>query len=148
MPKHIEVIARGVCIRADHILVCRNVAVGYCYLPGGHVEFGETSQEALARELVEEAGVKTLVGKLFGVDECRFEQKGKQGKSKPRHEFNLLYEVELLPRGTRLVPVPSLEAHITFEWLKVSDLKSANFKPESARLRVEKLLPRGKVKHR
>jgi len=148
MPKHIEVIARGVCIRANHLLVCRNVAAGYCYLPGGHVEFGETSKEALSRELVEEAGIKPVVGELLGVDECRFEQTGKEGKTKSRHEVNLLYAMQMLPRGTNRVPVPSLEAHIQFEWIRVSDLKISNFKPETARLRIAKILPRGKQKSR
>src|SRR5262249_44925533 len=40
---HIEVIARGVIRRGRFVLACRNVKKGYVYLPGGHVEFGETA---------------------------------------------------------------------------------------------------------
>gem|GEM_PF-6887474 len=51
--KHIEVIARGLIIANNALLLCRNVAGGYWYLPGGHVEPGESAAEALSRELVE-----------------------------------------------------------------------------------------------
>lgn len=43
----IEVIARGVCVAGGKVLLCRPKAGGYTYLPGGHVEFGETSREAV-----------------------------------------------------------------------------------------------------
>ena len=144
MANQIEIIARGVCIREDRVLVCRSVAGGYCYLPGGHVEFGETAQFALSREVSEETGFESAVGDLLGVDECRFAQAGKSGKLKPRHEINLLYELQLLPRGTKCIAVPSLEPHIDFRWVWVVELLAANFKPESIRLRIANIVPRGK----
>ncbi len=53
----IEVIARGLCIRDGKVLLCRHIKQAYNYLPGGHVEFGESATDALAREMMEEAGV-------------------------------------------------------------------------------------------
>lgn len=38
--------------------MCRNRKHGNVYLPGGHVDWGEDSQHALAREWREELGVK------------------------------------------------------------------------------------------
>ena len=46
----IEIIVRGVCLSRGHLLVCRNVSRGNVYLPGGHVEWGESSPSALRRE--------------------------------------------------------------------------------------------------
>ncbi len=46
---HIETIARAVILRRAHVLLCQNKEHGYFYLPGGHVEFGETAADAVKR---------------------------------------------------------------------------------------------------
>src|SRR5262249_814619 len=46
-PDAIEVIARGLLRDRSQILVCQSLKHGYCYLPGGHVEFGEPAAVAL-----------------------------------------------------------------------------------------------------
>ena len=60
----IETIARGVCVRDGKLLVCRAKGAKSCYLPGGHVEFGETGRQALVREMAEETGLAAEAGDL------------------------------------------------------------------------------------
>src|ERR1041385_316650 len=96
MPKerHIEVIARGVLRHGSAVLACRNVKHGYLYLPGGHIEFGETAPAALAREFEEECGLRVRPGPCALVTEGTFEAPSKDGGTKRHHEINLVFHVE------------------------------------------------------
>ena len=80
----IETIARGICIEDGRLLVCRAKGSSTCYLPGGHVEFGESAREALRREMMEEAGLDVEAGGFRGVAENSFMQKGA-----PHSEYRL-----------------------------------------------------------
>ncbi len=109
----IEVIARGVCVREGKILLCRAKGGATAYLPGGHVEFGETGREALVREVREELGLDAETGAFLGVVENSFRQHGK-----PHAEINLVYELTL-PAGAA---ARSREYWIEFEWRDISNL--------------------------
>jgi len=120
-PKKIELIVRALVTCDEKVLLCRNLAGGHCYLPGGHVEPGETARQALARELAEEAGLQVRVGDLVFVHEHRFEQEGR-----PRHELNLVFHVEL---GAGQISITSREARIAFEWAPLAALEGMTFVP-------------------
>ena len=61
---------RAIVLREDHVLVMRNLD-GTHIVPGGRVEEGETHEETLRRELVEEAGVEIEVGTRIGLVHLR-----------------------------------------------------------------------------
>ena len=122
----IEVIARGVCVQGEKILLCKAKAGATTYLPGGHVEFGETGRQALVREVKEELGVDAETGAFLGVVENAFRQHGK-----PHAEINLVYELKL-PAAT---PARAREDWIEFEWrdrAHLDDLLPAAFRRLSA----------------
>ncbi len=117
----IETIARGVCIVDGKLLLCRAKGGNSSYLPGGHIEFGETGREALVREVKEELGVGSRTGKFLGAVENTFLQKGK------RHaEINLVYELKL-----DSLDAVSQEDWIEFFWQSLDNLGEANILPKA-----------------
>ena len=129
----IETIARGVCVRDGKLLLCRAKGGSSTYLPGGHIEFGETGRQALVREVKEELGVESSTGAFLGVVENSFLQHGK-----PHAEINLVYELELGTgngeRGTGELPaLNSQEDWIEFEWCDLNRLEEANLLPPAFR---------------
>jgi ADP-ribose pyrophosphatase YjhB (NUDIX family) len=124
MSSTIEVITRGVLRRRGKVLLCKNVAKGYYYLPGGHVEMHESSRTALAREFLEETGCRVRVGRLIAVSEAAFVHKGKT-----HQEVNLVFHVE--QGGTK--PIQSIEPDIAFEWLSSSEVAHRDVRPASAK---------------
>lgn len=116
----IETIARGVCIQDGKVLLCRAKGGTSAYLPGGHIEFGETGRQALVREIQEEMGVSATAGAFLGAVENQFQQHGK-----PHAEINLVYRLNL-PSG---VAALAQEDWIEFEWRDLADLDEANLLP-------------------
>ena len=117
----IETIARGVCVRDGKILLCRAKGGSTTYLPGGHIEFGETGRKALVREMAEETGLEVETGRFMGVVENSFLQHGK-----PHAEINLVYEMTLVDADAA---VSAKEDWIEFLWCPLSELEGAMLLP-------------------
>jgi len=57
---------RAIIIHEGKLLVVRHAGnVSFAALPGGHLEWGEDVKECLSREIVEELGIKPVIGKLL-----------------------------------------------------------------------------------
>ena len=130
--KHIETIARGVCVVDGKVLLCLPKDRSYSYLPGGHIEFGETGREALVREMKEETGLDATAGRLLGVVESRFVQKGEM-----HCEINLIYEMKVEGFGKSKSKgeveqwnVSSCEDWICFDWVDCGKIDDARLLPE------------------
>lgn len=81
----------GALIRAKgHILIHRAVGEPFWCLPGGGVEFHESSAEALAREIEEEIGCAATIGPLRFVIENFFELGGRKA-----HEIGFYFDATL-----------------------------------------------------
>lgn len=119
-----EIIARGLLVEAGRVLVCRNLAKGYAYLPGGHVEWNETAAEALAREFREECGVTVAVGEA-----CLVTELVTGPNNGGLHEYTMVFHVERAGDG----PVESVEPGIGFEWIDLAAVVDDDVRPTSVR---------------
>ncbi len=121
----IETIARGVCVQDDRVLLCRPKGGARTYLPGGHIEFGESAAQALIREIREEMGVNDVsVCNFLGIVENAFSQ-----ADGPHMEINVVYQMKLPPGA----PAVSKEDWIEFEWCPLAEISSRNVLPETTK---------------
>jgi 8-oxo-dGTP diphosphatase len=119
----IEIIARGVCIRNGRLLLCHTKGAHNTYLPGGHVECGESAKDSLAREIKEELGRNAKVGNFLGaVEHCY--TRGRQRCC----EINLVFELRISGVDSSRAPV-SQEDFIEFWWGSLSDLSRSKLEP-------------------
>jgi len=74
--ENFEICIRAVVQNKGKILVCFHKEKGYYFLPGGHLEFGESIPDALFREVKEELGIKIRKFSLIGLVDNFYEEEG------------------------------------------------------------------------
>ncbi|MDD1829668.1 NUDIX domain-containing protein [Photobacterium sp. ZSDE20] len=119
-------VARGLIRDGDYILLVRAIGDTMTFLPGGHIEFGESAPVALARELSEEASIEANVGAFIGAAENEWFLDGQL-----QAEINLIFDVEtdLSHQET----VVANEPHLEFFWVPCAEIEQWNLFPDSLR---------------
>ena len=120
----IELIVRVIIKRGEEILLCKSLEQGHYFLPGGHVEFGDTLIETVYKELNEEIGLeKSEIHDIVYKDflEVMYVQKGEK-----HHEVNMIFTASMNDD----VEVTSKEDHLSFSWTLMSEIPNINFLPK------------------
>jgi len=126
----------GILIRGGKILIQKDKD-NVIAIPGGHVYFGETSENALIREFREEIGVDILVNRLIWVEENFW----KWGK-KDAHNISFYYLVELKNNtdiSDTFVKAMKDNSDILLSWLTFADLKKVTVYPEFLKEGIENI---------
>lgn len=100
--------AAAIIVEEGCVLFAGNDVDKYLYSVGGAVHVGETAEEAVVREVLEETGVRYDIDRLAFIHENFFEGDGTQGNLHC-HEVALYFLMK--PRGTR-----QLNSHSTTAW--------------------------------
>ncbi len=115
----------AVIVLESQVLLCRLKKEQFWFLPGGRVKLGETTREALSRELKEELGGEHQIGRLMCCMENFFDHKSAQF-----HEICFIYEVAMLGSKQDLNDIQShLDAGEEFKFFPFSELQRLDLKP-------------------
>src|SRR3954454_19324841 len=111
-----EVVARAVVRRDGLVLLVQEIAEGYWFFPGGHVEPGEEPQDAVVRELREELDVGAAVEAWLGEVANVWVRDGVDHQEVD-HVFAVRIDTDH--------PV-SQEPHLAAGWMRVNELATAD----------------------
>lgn len=123
--------AAGLIIKNNKILIVEMDNNGYYCLPGGYVEMGETTEEAVKRELKEEFGQEVKVIKYLGMVENYFVTKS----LRKMHEISCYYLLDLVDENILLEDKSLLEndnehiVRLDFKWVDLNELDNYDVRP-------------------
>lgn len=121
-PRQTRIRVAGLIIRGQEILLAEHEKAGrrYWLLPGGGVEYGESLEEALERELIEEAGLPIRVEELlWTLDSIP--------PDRHRHVLNVV--LRDTPLGDRLSPTQDRVLRDVV-WMPIADIPELTLYPE------------------
>ena len=125
--KIFHILARGIIIDNDSILVARLKNGNSTFLPGGHLEFNENLKQTLERELFEEIGIKGNINEYIGCLEAKWMENNIYNQ-----EINHIFIVNGVNKN---INIKSMENHLEIYWLKICDdeMEKENLLPYSMR---------------
>lgn len=145
----------GVAEHADRILLHRSMHDEFWALPGGRLEVGETSAEALRREMLEEVDVDVKVGRLLWVVENFFnhyplDQPPDPSLTSAHHEIGLYLAMELPAEFANTMSFmggelkgTTNELALEFRWFDRAEIAEIDFRPASLKQLLNEPLPEG-----
>lgn len=120
----IENIVRIIFKQDGKILFCKSNEYGHYFLPGGHVEFGDTLEQTIYKEMNEELGLQKedisniqftkIFENMYGTEENKFQ------------EINFVFKADIKDE----LEIQSKEEHISFEWVDEDNVSEINLLPK------------------
>lgn len=133
--------AAALIVEDGHVLLAGNDADNYLYSVGGGVHMGETTEDAVVREVFEETGVRYEVDRLAFIHENFFAGEGSLSGFQC-HELSFYFLLK--PRGTR-----ELDSHSTtcggiaehMHWIPIEELEQHRHFPTFLGEKLKNMAP-------
>ena len=123
----------GIVINDNKLLLVDMDDSGFLCLPGGYVELGETTEQAVCREMEEELGYKLKIVKYLGVVENFFVNK----YNRTMHEICFYYLLKPLKgenaRYNDYCLIENDKGHnikLNFKWININELDKYDVRPK------------------
>ncbi len=119
----------AVIIHNNKILTHKNINKDHYCLPGGRVEIGENSEEAIKREIYEELGKKVEITRYISTIENFFEMENKK-----YHEIMFVHNVEFKNEEDKKIDyiLKNIEGKkgLQYEWIDLNEIDKYNILPK------------------
>ena len=102
---------------------------GFFCLPGGHVELGETTEEAMIREMKEETTKDTYIKKYLGNIENFFVNKHNVSIHEIAFYYLMDFKDDDINDLSRVENDEGTLVKLKFKWFNLKELDSVNIKP-------------------
>ncbi len=130
----------AVCVQHGRLLICRPPELDFWYLPGGRVHHGETMDEALERELIEEVGSPPAASELIWLVENLFSYESQQF-----HEISPFFQVSL-PANAEVMFWDDVttrietgdETILEWRWVPIDELHTLDLRPPFLKDRLQR----------
>jgi 8-oxo-dGTP pyrophosphatase MutT (NUDIX family) len=129
----------GVCIYEGKLLVHRSSKDTYWTLPGGRLEMGESTEDGLKREMMEEIGENVSLEGLYSIAENFFTYEGEEV-----HEMGFYYQMKLSD-GSPLLKQEEFkgiegERRLQYKWIPLALLDEITLYPLALADRLKQAL--------
>ena len=123
--------ACGIIKQDDKFLIMRVNKTPYYHIPGGHIEIGEDSEQAIIREIKEEIGCEVEEANLFAIQENFWTRDNKKC-----HGIEFYYIIKLkqqlqMKNCEKIENDKGEEKLLEFKWLTPKELKNIDLRPAS-----------------
>lgn len=121
----------GIIKQKDKFLIMRVNQTSYYHIPGGHIEIGEDSKQALTREIKEEIGCDIQEPRLFAIQENFWERNNRKC-----HGIEFYYIINTKPEldmkdYKRIENDKGEEKVLEFKWVTSEELKDTDLRPSN-----------------
>jgi len=124
--------AGAIIIHENSVLMVKNENFPYFYTVGGRVNFGETSHDAVIREVLEETGVAMEIDRLAFIYENFFTASVFSATNGKFHEVGFYYLMKTCDKikDIKCTSMGDDGGAETLHWLPIAELESYDLFPE------------------